>query len=362
MPPGALVMFLVVLGDECGVRRAFIPARRSPFRAWPASGSPEFPYSFSLRVSAGPGRAGGISPKFMYLVALGSAAFACLDFYFQFPAPAGFGAQYVWLDSGIYRRAQGLFYEASTLGNFCAFFLVMTAVALARRVGNRLILLIGGAIFAAALIFSYSRSSVVNVGVALVTLFILERSRFALRRLFLLIGGALAAGLAIVYQVFPAYAEIYWNRLWYSTANFLSSTERVLNGRAEAWQTLAQFLINHPWHAIAGVGYKTLPYSDFVGQPVVADNMYLSLLVETGLFGLATLLVLNFAILRAGYFAARSSDPEKSFYGTWIFCFWTAEMVQMLSADVLTFWRVMPVYLWVLAMAVREPAHENSLP
>ena len=80
------------------------------------------------------------------------------------------------------------------------------------------------------------------------------------------------------------------------------------------------------------------------------------------LFGLATLLVLNFAILRAGYIAARSSDPERSFYGTWIFCFWTAQMVQMLSADVLTFWRVMPVYLWVLAMAVREPAHENSIP
>ena len=38
--------------------------------------------------------------------------------------PAGYGPQFVWLDSGVYRRAQGFFYEASTLGNFCAFFLV----------------------------------------------------------------------------------------------------------------------------------------------------------------------------------------------------------------------------------------------
>ena len=48
--------------------------------------------------------------------AIGSALFACVDFYFQFPAPAGYGPQFVWLDSGVYRRAQGFFYEASTLG------------------------------------------------------------------------------------------------------------------------------------------------------------------------------------------------------------------------------------------------------
>src|SRR6266404_4121848 len=68
--------------------------------------------------------------SYLYYVAVGSALFACVDFYFQFPAPAGYGPQFVWLDSGVFRRAQGFFYEASTLGNFCAFFLVMTVVAL----------------------------------------------------------------------------------------------------------------------------------------------------------------------------------------------------------------------------------------
>src|SRR5262249_23632119 len=114
-------------------------------------------------VAMGPGSA--IPMQRIYWIALISAMFACLDFYYQFPAPAGFGAQYIWLDSGIYRRAQGLFYEASTLGNFCAFFLVMTAVALVRGVGNRIVLLLGGTVFAAALVFSYSRSSVVNVAI-----------------------------------------------------------------------------------------------------------------------------------------------------------------------------------------------------
>src|SRR5215469_15818548 len=68
----------------------------------------------------------------LYLVAVIAALFACIDFYYQLPAPAGYGPQFVWLDSGVYRRAQGLFYEASTLGNFCAFFLIFVAVAFTR--------------------------------------------------------------------------------------------------------------------------------------------------------------------------------------------------------------------------------------
>src|ERR1044071_2664351 len=78
----------------------------------------------------GPGAFGGL--RLVYWVALAAAVFACVDFYFQLPAPAGYGPQFVWLDSGVYRRAQGFFYEASTLGNFCAFFLVMIAVAWTR--------------------------------------------------------------------------------------------------------------------------------------------------------------------------------------------------------------------------------------
>ncbi len=70
--------------------------------------------------------------RVLFWAAVGSAVFACLDFYFQFPAPGGYGPQFIWLESGVFRRAQGVFYEASTLGNLCAFFLEMIAVALFR--------------------------------------------------------------------------------------------------------------------------------------------------------------------------------------------------------------------------------------
>src|SRR5207237_2111194 len=71
--------------------------------------------------------------KALFWIALAAAAFGCVDFVYQLPAPAGYEPQFVWLKSGVYRRAQGLFYEASTLGNFSAFFLVGAVVALAGR-------------------------------------------------------------------------------------------------------------------------------------------------------------------------------------------------------------------------------------
>ncbi len=302
----------------------------------------------------GPGRSTSVPLSAIQWIAIGSAAFACLDFFYQFPAPAGFGPQFIWLESGVYRRAQGLFYEAGTLGNFCAFFLVMTAVALVRGIGNRIVLLAGGAVFATALIFSYSRSSVANVALAIAILMWMERKRPVVRRIALAGGGVLVVLAIALFRFFPAYARIYWSRMLDTFNYAVSFNETALSGRAESWRVLASFLMEHPWHVLLGVGYKTLPYSDFTGHAIVADNMYLSILVETGIFGLFSLLILNTAVILAGYRAARSASPEKSFYGTWIFCFWIAEAVQMLSADLLTFWRVLPVYFWVLAMAVRR--------
>jgi O-Antigen ligase len=290
----------------------------------------------------------------LYWIGVASALFACIDFSFQFPAPAGYGPQFVWLDSGVYRRAQGVFYEASTLGNLCAFFLVMIAVAFSRprtdSPVSRKALAAGGAVFFAALVLSYSRGSLINVAVALGVLAWRNRARFRLAR----VAPLAAAAAFLTWKVFPSFAEMYWLRLSSSAEYFFSATEGVLSGRVASWRTLGAWLTAHPIQALAGIGYKTLPYTDYLGTPVIADNMYLSLLVETGVIGLALLVWLNVSILRAAGAAARSADPRKSFYGAWMLCFWAGQCVQMLSGDLLTYWRVLPLYFWVLALAVRQ--------
>ena len=46
-------------------------------------------------------------------------------------------------------------------------------------------------------------------------------------------------------------------------------------------------------------------------------------------------------------------EPLRAFCGTWMLCFWAGEIVQMSSGDILTYWRVVPLYLYVLALAVQ---------
>lgn len=291
----------------------------------------------------------------LFAVAVGAAAFACLDFRFQFPAPAGYGAQYVWLDSGVYRRAQGLFYEASTLGNFCAFFLLMAAVAFVGPAEQRIVprkwLGAGAVILSAALFASYSRASLLNVAVGTAVLAALEWRRWFRIRKLALVAGLAALTMVVLWRAAPEFAASYWGRLMFSLSDLGARPDRVLSGRLASWETLAGFAGDHPGQVLVGIGYKTLAYTEHLGQPVIADNAYVSALIETGLLGLCALIALNAAILAAAWRAAKGSN---AFFGRWMLCFWAGEMVQMLSGDILTYWRVLPFYFWVLAHVARS--------
>ena len=310
-----------------------------------------------LYVSQGPGRMQAAQGfrwiRWLFRAAALSALFACVDFYCQFPAPAGYEQQFIWLDTGVFRRAQGVFYEASTLGNLCAFFLVMIAVCLFRTRSahsfSLFTLLAGGSVLAVALVFSYSRASLINLAVAMAVLVWFHRDRIRWRR----VGLAtviLTGGLALLGAASPVFSAAYWQRLGAAFQFFLESPDTVLSGRVQSWQTLLHFLTSQPLHMLAGVGYKTLPYSDFIGASAIGDNTYLTLLAETGVLGLAAVAVLNAAILARAYRAARASDDLRSFCGVWMLCFWSGQVVQMFSADLLTYWRILPVYFFVLAL------------
>ena len=303
------------------------------------------------------------SARWLFGIAVAAALFGCVDFVYQLPAPAGFGAQFIWLGSGVYRRAQGLFYDASALGNFCAFFLLMCIVALAHRQRKILsagVASAGAVLFLTTLLLSFSRAPLLAAAIGCAALAVLEKDRWARSRAsprMLLAVAALAVMAVTVFAVaFPEFAAGYWARAGVDWDSIFTSPDTVLSGRLESWQSIGGFIQEHPWQVLAGIGYKTLPYSDHFGKPVVADNMYLSMLVETGVFGLCSLVAVNVAILVAGYRAAKRG----SFFGKWIFCFWAGETFQMFAGDILTFWRVLPMYFWVLAQAAREAAKPET--
>jgi O-antigen ligase len=208
----------------------------------------------------------------------------------------------------------------------------------------------GLAVFAAALLLSFSRSSVICAALAVAVLGILERRRWQRSRGLVVLAILIAAAAGVFVLALPEVAGAYWARVGLTVDRLFIAPDSVLSGRLESWSTIAGFIAQHPWQTLFGIGYKTLPYTEYLGRPVIADNMYLSLLVETGLLGLIALMGLNAAILMTCWRAMRRG----SFYGRWMFCFWTGEIVQMLTGDILTYWRVLPVYFWVLAQAAKD--------
>jgi O-antigen ligase len=299
--------------------------------------------------------------RILFAIALLAALFGCVDFVFQLPAPAGFSAQFVWLESGVYRRAQGLFYEASTLGNFCAFFLTMSMVCLAQPRGKRVlprwVAAAGVILFAGTLLISFSRAAVIAAGIGCATLALVERRSWANRRAVLGVGVLALAAMALFSILLPEFAAGYVARLASNGADLFTAPDRTFSGRLETWRTLGGFIANRPWQTALGIGYKTLPNTTYLGKPLIADNMYLSALIETGVFGLSALLLLNAVILRTSWRALRAG----SFFGKWMFCFWMGQIVQMFSADILTYWRVLPIYFWVLAQVVKARSElENT--
>lgn len=292
--------------------------------------------------------------RILFRIAVAAAVFACADFYFQFPSPAGFGAQFVWLDNEVLRRAQGLFYEASTLGNFCAFFLLFAFVFFSGpgelRPCSRTELALGSCVLAAALVFSYSRASLLNLFCSVTMFLILSGKRW--KPIVGTATGAAVLGVIIVSLLFPIYWQHYWLRLQQSILYSGTATNAVLSGRLTTWQTLAQFASEHPANLVFGVGYKTLPYSDSVGTSVIPDNTYLGLLIETGVLGLGAFLAMNFEFLRQAFKVARGPVSMQSLAGVLFLCFWTGELVQMFSGDLITYWRVLPCYFWTLGVAL----------
>jgi len=295
--------------------------------------------------------------RVIFWAAVGSAVLACLDFYFQFSTAPGHSVQYIWLDADVYRRAQGVFYEASTLGSLCVFVITLAMAAFLQPafvVLPKWALLTGTVPLVIALVMSYSRGSLVSLGVAIVCLLAMKGRWSQWKRG---IGVAITAlALSGIGAVFlsPALARAAWMRIAASMEYFSTAPNAVLSGRLSTWTTLANFIFDEPGRMLFGVGFKTLSLTGVSGTPLIADNAYLSAFIETGVIGFVALIALNVMILVRGYRAARSVDTNRSFLGMWIFSFWMGETVQMLSGDLLTYWRVLPVFFCIAALADRE--------
>lgn len=297
-----------------------------------------------------------------------SAAYGVLDFFWPIPIPHPSAEQHIWLGTEVLRRAQGVFYEASNFGNFCAFFLVVVSAAfVARR--ERALRIPRASLFPLILVLSFAvflsfSRSVWGSSVVALLVFAMVVGRVRTRRL-LVFFLALGIALGVLWALAPELWDYMLRARLGNLAQIFEDPNLASSGRLQTWARGLEILRDNPQFVLFGVGYKTLPYTRLFGDEIITDNGYLNLLLETGLIGLVGFVAFSVAVFKTFLRVARSAEPATAFWGALIFSFWCGEWVLMMAADSYTYWRNMAVFVALMAFTLNRAEREarfNSRP
>lgn len=303
----------------------------------------------------------------LILAAAISAAYGIYDFFWPVPIPHPAADQYIWAESAVVRRAQGVFYESGNFANFCGFFLLVTAGAvLAGRERllriRRTYLLLFIVVLALAVVFAFSRSAWGSLLLSLFVLILISgRARIGRMLLF-------AAALGLPLLLVGLWTPEIWHYLVAarigSFSQILIDPDSVSSGRLSVWARVVSILFDNPQYLVFGIGYKTLPFTRLFHGEIITDNGYLSLLLETGILGLVGFLAFSRSVLGTFLSLARSAQGASAFWSALLFSLWCGEIVQMLAVDAHTYWRNLIVYTALMActlnMSESEPGPQTS--
>jgi len=312
--------------------------------------------------------------QLLFISAGASAAYGILDFIRPLSPPHPAADQFIWLSSAVVRRAQGVFYESSNFANFCSFFLVAASAGfLTRRPETagipRWLLLVLIVVLGVAVLVAFSRSvwASAAVGVAVATSLLRwrpppgplpERGRWLVRSAVVL--SMLAVPLLLLWRLSPELWDYFLSARVGRLAGVFSDPNTATSGRFDTWRDLVEIMLSHPQYLVFGIGYKTLTTTRLFHQEMIADNGYLSLLVETGVFGLGGFVMMSGAILKTFLKLARSGAETPAFWAAVVFAIWCGELVLLLAADAYTYWRNMTIYAALMALTMNLSEHASQ--
>jgi hypothetical protein len=303
--------------------------------------------------------------RLMLFASVLAASYGIVDFFWPIPLPHPAADQFIWLEGAVLRRAQGVFYESSNFGNFCGLFLVTSCVAfLSRReqylgVG-RLLLVVSIAVLSVAVLLAFSRSVWLSVLTALFVSFTIA-SLVPVRRALTVLALVLIP-VCLLWMFFPGLWEYLVSGRVGRLLEILNDPNSATSGRFDTWVQIFGILQENPQYLLFGIGYKTANLTRLFHGGLVVDNGYLSLLLETGLVGFSAFLLWSAGILRTFYRLAQSFHRGVAFWATVLFSIWCGELVLLLAADALTYWRNIAIMsaLAALTLNLAERSGESG--
>ena len=228
-----------------------------------------------------------------------------------------------------------------------AFFLLLNA----ERTRTRLLAQAGAGVIAVALFLTFSRGAWVACAAAL-TLYP-RRKRWKVCGVPLVFAGLVLAVLLIA--GWGRMAEILRTRNPYP--QYVEGIRS--NSRAMAYRHATEVLAEHPLFGIGTGNYRYLPQRQGYGTP---DNMYLRVLVENGIFGLACMILLFHRVLRSLFRCARERGSQgRRGDLAWAFlASFVAFFIDMLTCDALYF-PLTRITFWMLAGVAMNSVNRGFL-
>lgn len=284
-----------------------------------------------------------------------SAVYGIIDFLWPIPLPHPSADQFIWLEGAIVRRAQGPFYESSNFANFCGFFLIAASAAfLGRRERYlgipRSVLMVFISILSLGVVVSFSRSTWASVLTALFAVLVLSRFVKLPRGVAVLC--AVLVPLCFVWMFSPALWDYLVNARLGRLFEILEDPNSATSGRFDTWVRVLSIMRDEPQFLFFGIGYKTLTVTRLFHGEIVTDNGYLSLLLESGIAGLAGFALFSRVIFKTFRRLSRSVHDLPAFWATVIFSIWCGELVQLLAADAYTYWRNLAIFVALMALTL----------
>lgn len=241
-------------------------------------------------------------------------------------------------------RAVGVFLDPNHLSSYMSMIILLAIVLWRRReisVSSPFLAIVL-VLCSTALLMTFSRAGWLFLLVSMAVYVLVSRDLTGQRKAALLstMLGSLVLCVIIFGFVLPGLNVGLLNRVL-STVDLASSGEwnAAMSGRLQVWQVGWHVFLTHP---IFGIGYKCLPELFLMG-----DNNYLTMLAEGGIVG-AIIWVFWLGVVTSGTYRL----ARKHWLGEYLFAVWLAMLVNMATADIMTYWRTLPLFFALLGVGL----------
>ncbi|MEN6520003.1 MAG: O-antigen ligase family protein [Armatimonadota bacterium] len=280
-----------------------------------------------------------------------------IDWFFTlYKAEDNYGFQ-IWVPGLVIWRAIGVFLDPNHLSSYLSMGILLALVlSVKSKIPVNRFLIIGTLVIGSiALLLTFSRAGWLSLFISTIVYISISKDLKRTRKIQILssIGSFIVLGIAVIYLAFPDMSLGLLNRV-VDTFDQASAGDwnAVTSTRLSVWQTGIKEFYKYP---IFGIGYKCLPELFLMG-----DNNYLTMLAECGLIGAGIWAVWLLSVSVYLYNLAK-----RHWIGEYILAVWVGLVINMATADIMTYWRTLPLFFGLLGVSfafARKPEISSAEP